>query len=255
MNFLIIEDEIKTAKSLARIIHNIRPKFRIVSILQSVEAVVNWLQHEEMPDLIFMDIQLADGKCFKIFEDTEINVPVVFCTAYSNYTFEAFKNNGIDYILKPFKEDDIEQALKKVEQFQNYFQHKSQSELLEIIMKVSALGKTKTNFLIFSQNKYLNIPTDEISYFYKNAEGIFINTVHNNSYLIKDTLDEIQRQLNTQDFFRVNRQYLIAFNSIKEVQHYFNRRLLLLLRNVETGEKILVSREKATVFIDWLANR
>ncbi|KFF27322.1 LytR/AlgR family response regulator transcription factor [Chryseobacterium vrystaatense] len=255
MNILIIEDEIKAAKVLADNLKKIRSESHILSILQSVESAVDWLQNETLPDLIFMDIQLADGKCFEIFESVDINIPVIFCTAYSDHTFEAFRNNGIDYILKPFTPNEIELSLQKLEQFRNYFQKQnSPAELLQIIKSVFPSEKAKTNFLIFSQNRYLNIPSIEISYFCKKTEGTFLSTTENKMYPMKETLEELQRQVSPEDFFRVNRQYLIAFKSIREVQHYFHRKLLIIL-DVETSEKVFVPREKTTLFLEWLANR
>lgn len=255
MNILIIEDEIKAAKVLADNLKKIRPESHILSILQSVESAVEWLENETLPDLIFMDIQLADGKCFEIFESVDINIPVIFCTAYSDHTFEAFRNNGIDYILKPFTPNEIELSLQKLEQFRNYFQKEnSPAELLQIIKSAFPSEKAKTNFLIFSQNRYLNVPTTEVAYFCKKTEGTFLSTTENKMYPMKETLEELQRQVSSEDFFRVNRQYLIAFKSIREVQHYFHRKLLIIL-NVETPEKVFVPREKTTQFLEWLANR
>ncbi|MDN5395493.1 MAG: LytTR family DNA-binding domain-containing protein [Chryseobacterium sp.] len=255
MNILIIEDEVKAAKALADNLKKVRPESQILSILQSVESAIDWLQNETLPDLIFMDIQLADGQCFEIFESVDIHIPVIFCTAYSDHTFEAFRNNGIDYILKPFTTNEIELSLQKLEQFRNFFQKQnSPAELLQIIKSVIPSEKTKTNFLIFSQNRYINVPTGEISYFCKRTEGTFLSTTDHKVYPMKETLEELQRQVSPEDFFRVNRQYLVAFKSIREVQHYFHRKLLILL-DVETSEKVFVPREKATLFLEWLSNR
>ncbi|QNK61563.1 response regulator transcription factor [Pedobacter sp. PAMC26386] len=256
MRILIVEDEIKTAKALARFLQSVKPEIVISGMVESVEDTILWISQKNPVDLIFMDIQLADGSCFDIFEAVKIEAPVVFCTAYSEYTTLAFKNNGIDYILKPFTKVDIENALLKVEELSNFFQRMAQpdSKLLEVIKSLTKEKEGKTSFLVFHHHSYINIATAEIKYFYKSLTGVFAVIDEMNAYPIKESLDEIQRLLNPDDFYRINRQYIIAFKSIKEVQHYFDRKLLVKLV-LNTVEKLIVGREKSTLFLSWLGNK
>lgn len=254
MRILIIEDEIKTAKSLARLVESIYPNANVVDILQSVQRSIQWFGGNNQPDLIFMDIQLADGPSFDIFKKVSITAPVIFCTAYNEYAIEAFRNNGIDYILKPFDSKAIESSLEKVRTLKNYFQ-KEVLPAEEISKLLYSLAEdTKKSFLVYSQNSYMNIPTPTIAYFYKDLSGINLVTKDNKRYSINESLDEIHKMVGKQAFYRINRQYLVAFNSITEVQHYFNRKLILKLI-IDTDEKLTVGREKSREFLDWLGNR
>lgn len=255
MKILIIEDEIKTARSLARMIQTSDPDASVIDILQSVSSSIIWFSQNDNPDLIFMDIQLADGLSFEIFKKVNINAPVVFCTAFNDYAIQAFKSNGVDYILKPFNISDIESALEKVKNLKNYFQKNvlPTAEISKILMAFP-LETAKKSFLVYNQNSYINIATSVIIYFYKGLNGINMVTEDKKRYAMNESLDEIHRLVGKQSFYRINRQYLVAFKSITEVQHYFNRRLILKLV-VETDEKLTVGREKANEFLDWLGNR
>ncbi|SKA33290.1 DNA-binding response regulator, LytR/AlgR family [Chitinophaga eiseniae] len=256
MKILIIEDEVKTASALSRHLHAMRPGTIIAGAIQSVEEAVLWFNRKEPVDLVFMDIQLTDGACFDIFKSVKVEAPVIFCTAYSEYTTQAFKNNGIDYILKPFTQADIENALLKVEHFSSFFQRTAQADtrLLDLLKSISGEKQGKTSFLVFHQHSYINLSTSEIKYFYKSLTGVFAVTDESHEYPMKESLDEIQRLLAPRDFYRINRQYIIAFKSIQEVQHYFDRRLTVTLV-VKTAEKLIVGREKATSFLHWLGDR
>lgn len=255
MKILIIEDEIKTAKSLARLIQSAGDEIEILDILQSIKSTVAWFRNNEQPDLIFMDIQLADGLSFEIFEAIKIVSPIIFCTAFNEYAVQAFKNNGIDYILKPFNKNDIQTALDKVKNLRNYFQNEALStEAISKILKSLNTIDTKQNFLVYSRNAYINIPTSSIAYFYKSLSGIHMVTDDKKKYSLNESLDEIHRMVGRKSFFRINRQYLIAFKRITEVQHYFERKLIVTL-NQPTEEKLIVGREKAGDFLEWLRNR
>ncbi len=165
MNIIIIEDELKTAKSLANIILGLRPGDKITGQYQSVAGSVSALSEGPMPDLIFMDIQLADGLCFEIFKSVKITCPVIFCTAYDEYSLEAFKNNEVDYVLKPFSKQDIQDALRKVDELKNFFQQKAVPDLGDLLSKL-APPSGKTSFLIFQNQKYKTINVEDIAFFY-----------------------------------------------------------------------------------------
>jgi len=253
MNIIIIEDEIKTAKSLENIILGLRPEAKIIGKCQSVESSIKALSADNKPDLIFMDVQLADGLCFDIFQAVEVASPVIFCTAFDEYSLEAFKNNGVDYVLKPFSKDDIREALIKVDGLKNFFQKKSIPDLSELLLKLNPPA-TKTSFLVFRNQKYSTVQVENIAFLYIRYDDTVIVCFDKESYSINKSLDQIASIVSPKQFFRVNRQYLVNFKAIKEVEPYFMRKLHVKLV-VETPEKLLVNKEKAHGFLSWMEER
>lgn len=255
MNILIIEDEIKTAKSLAQIITSIRTDAKIVATIQSVERAVSFLTENPQPDLIFMDIQLSDGLCFEIFESVKVIPPIIFCTAYDNYAIEAFKANGIDYLLKPFKKEHIESALDKLSNLRSYFStEKPLVPDLEMLLKRLGEPDGKKSFLVFKQNKYLTVKTENIAFFYIHNETTSIMTFDHHEYSISQPLEEVQGIVPASQFYRLNRQYLVNFDAIKEVEHYFSRKLFVKL-TIPSPDKLLIGKEKVSSFLNWLESR
>ncbi|RFZ90248.1 DNA-binding response regulator [Mucilaginibacter conchicola] len=253
MNIIIIEDELKTAKSLENMIISLRPGANITGRYQSVESSVAALSANGQPDLIFMDIQLADGLSFEIFKEVKITCPVVFCTAYDEYSLDAFKSNGVDYVLKPFSKDDIQNALTKVDELKNFFQQKGVPDLGELLGRFS-VPEGKTTFLVFKNNKYATIQTEDIAYFYIRNESTSIMCFNKQEYAINQSLDQVAGAVSAKQFFRLNRQYLINFRAINEVEHYFMRKLYVKL-TIETSEKLLINKEKSHSFLAWMENR
>jgi len=255
MNIIIIEDEVKTAKALGQLILSIRPDIQILSYIQSVDGAINYLSQNDQPDLIFMDIQLADGLCFEIFKSIEVVSPVIFCTAFDDYAIEAFKSNGIDYVLKPFSRESIAQAIKKAGELKNFFQ-RNKKNLPDFDYLLTRTGEHigKSSFLVFKNNKYLTVQTEKIAYFFIKNETPTIMTFEKGEYQITQSLEEVSKLLSANQFFRINRQYLVNFSAIKEAEHYFSRKLILKLA-VPTEEKLLVGKDKATAFLSWLENR
>jgi two-component system response regulator LytT len=255
MEILIIEDELKTARALARLITAAEQESRIVKTIQSVQSAVAFLAEAPPPELIFMDVQLADGQCFEIFKRIQVNVPVIFCTAFDDYMMEAFKANGVDYVLKPFSQETIAAALLKVRNLKNFFQQGGTPSvsLAQLIEKLQPKS-FKKSFLVFSHQKYQTIGTNTIAYCYVRNEGTTLVTMDGQEYALPQTLEEVQWQVDEQDFFRLNRQYLIAFRAIKEVEHYFARKLSISLK-VPTDKNLLVGKDKATQFLRWLDQR
>ena len=256
MNILLIEDEIKTAKALAALILVIRPEAKIVGSIQSIETAVSYLTENTPPDLIFMDIQLADGLCFDIFKLVKIVSPVIFCTAYDDYTIDAFKTSGIDYILKPFSEETITAAFNKLSTLKSFFQQTPSAqtiplETIENLLNKSAGNTGKKSFLVFKGTKYIIVPTETIACFYIKNEVVTIINFNAQEFGITQSLDEVHTLLDTNQFFRVNRQYLINFKAVAEVEHYFSRKLFVKL-TINTPDKVLVGKEKVTAFLHWL---
>lgn len=253
MKIVIIEDEVKAAKSLAGLITQIKPGADIVASLQSIESAVNYLSQNAAPDLIFMDIQLSDGVSFEIFKAVKINCPVVFCTAYGEYAMDAIKANGIDYILKPFSKEQLEQAFEKVDSFKNFFQQNTQPNIDELIKRLG-VDDGKKSFLVFKENKYATLATDQIAYIYIKHDTTTIVTFQQQTYTLPQSIDQVQNQLSAKQFYRLNRQYLVNFSAIKEVEHYYGRKLLVKLV-VPNPDDLLLGKEKTTAFLQWLENR
>lgn len=253
MNIIIVEDEIKAAKSLAALISKVRPDAKVLSYLQSIEGAITYLSQHEAPDLIFMDIQLSDGLSFEIFKSVKINCPVVFCTAYGEYAMDAIKANGIDYLLKPFSKEDLQDAFEKAENFRNFFQQHTQPDLDSLLKKIG-LDEGKKSFLVFKNNKYVTVQTEQIAFIHIKYDSPTIMTFQQEEFPLTQSLDQVQGQLSAKQFFRLNRQYLINFAAIKEVEHYFARKLLVKLV-IPSPEKLLIGKEKTSGFLNWLESR
>jgi DNA-binding LytR/AlgR family response regulator len=253
MNIIIIEDELKAARSLENMIAEVRPQAKVIARLQSIEDSLAYLSNNRQPDLIFMDIQLSDGLCFEIFKSVKISCPVVFCTAFDEYSLEAFKANGVDYVLKPFSKTDIADAFKKVDELRNFFQQKVTPDVNALLSQaVPPAGKK--SFLVFKNNKYTTVATDTIAFFYIRNELSTIMCFDQQEYIINQSLDQISSLLSPIDFFRLNRQYIVNFSAIKEIEHYFMRKLFVKLV-IPTPEKLLINKEKSPAFLNWLDNR
>ncbi|MGN8056289.1 LytR/AlgR family response regulator transcription factor [Pedobacter sp. 22163] len=253
MNIIIIEDELKTAKSLENIILSLRPDVKIVGQYQSIEGSVKALLEQPQPDLIFMDIQLADGLCFEIFKQVKVNSPIVFCTAFDEYSLEAFKRNGVDYVLKPFSKTDIQEAFQKVDGLRNFFQQKVIPDLSNLLTKLNSPAG-KESFLVFKNQKYTTVQTENIAFFYIRNDASTIMCFDKQEFALSQSLDQITALVSSKQFFRVNRQYLVNFKAIKEIEHYFLRKLFVKLV-IETPDKLLINKEKTPAFLSWMEDR
>ena len=253
MKVIIIEDEIKAAKSLAGLIQKVRPAVKIAATLQSIESAVNYLSQQEGPDLIFMDVQLSDGLAFEILKSVKVRCPIIFCTAYGEYAMDAIKANGIDYLLKPFSQEDLQAAFEKVESFKNFFQQHTQPDL-EGLLKRIGLDEGKKSFLVFKNHKYITVQTDSIAFIYIRYDSTTIMTFDGQPYPIDQSMDQLQTVLSPKQFYRVNRQYLVNFSAIKEVEHYSARKLFIKLV-VPSPDELLIGKEKTTAFLEWLGDR
>jgi DNA-binding LytR/AlgR family response regulator len=251
MNVLIVEDEIKTAQLLKELIES-KPDFIVVSIQDSIESTVSYLnKNKDKIDIMFLDIQLADGLSFEIFNHIQLNIPIVFCTAYDEYVLQAFKSNGIDYILKPFEDDDIFKSLEKTKKLKNSLSKDS----LNNIEKIQSLLKKKKSYqksiIVYVGEKMIPINIDDISIFQLENEVIRIYCSDNKKYFVFKRMDEIESILDDKIFFRINRQMIINRNSIKEIEPFFNRKVIVKT-NIPLSEKAIVSRLKVKPFLNWL---
>ena len=251
MNVLIIEDENKTAAMLKELIE-LHHEYLVVNICESIEASVNYLKkNQQKLDLVFMDIQLADGQSFEIFEQIHVNIPVLFCTAYDEFMLKAFKNNGIDYILKPFKEEDIQKALAKVEQLKSIFS--LNTNFNTNIKNLFVKEPFQTSFLVRYKEKMYPIEVADIAMAYLENEVVYLVNFKGEKHVIFKTLEQFESAVSPQQFYRINRQMLVNRAAIKEIESYFNRKVVVHVKMPFT-EKAIVSRLKVTSFLEWVEN-
>lgn len=248
MKILIIEDELPAAKRLQRLIRAIDENIDVAGVLGSVEETVNWFQSNPMPDLVFMDVQLEDGNCFEIFEQVNLNTPVIFTTAYDQYALRAFKVNSVDYLLKPVSRESLQTALEKYRTvFEAEFRQKQLRTLIDQLKPAF-----KERFLVRVGEKFRSVPVDTITCFYVREKYNFLLTRDGINYGIDLTLDRIEQVVDPVRFFRVNRKYIISFSAISEVIAYSGSRLKIVLNNWKDGEDIIVSRERVSEFKRWM---
>ncbi|MBB3188509.1 LytR/AlgR family response regulator transcription factor [Microbacter margulisiae] len=253
MKIVILEDEAKTAADLKETLIQLDKSAEIVKIFDSVEASIDYFRENEMPDILFSDIQLADGLSFELFDAINITCPVIFCTAFDEYAIEAFRTKGIDYILKPFDEQSIRKSLEKVKQLEQHFT--SQNHLLKTLGEALLQQKNyKTAFLISFQGKMIPVATSDIACFYIADEMVYLHTFSNKKYVTDYSLDEIEHMIDPKQYYRANRQFIIHFNAIVEVEPFFARKLAVKT-NLHLPSSIVISKAKATDFLDWMENR
>ncbi|UPQ78401.1 LytTR family DNA-binding domain-containing protein [Flavobacterium azooxidireducens] len=250
MRIIIIEDEKPAARLLQRKVEKLG--LQVETMLHSVEEALQWFNSNQHPDLIFLDIQLSDGLSFEIFEKIEIKSAVIFTTAFDEYALRAFKLNSIDYLLKPIDEEELDIAISK---FKNQFQKSSISSLdFEAIkrMLVNPTEKTyKQRFTIKIGEHLKMISIDEVECFYSENKGTYLHTVDNRDYLLDNTLEQLESELNPKDFFRVSRKFIIPLKTIKDIVVYSNSRLKVILPTYKADE-VIVSRERVNDFKIWL---
>mgnify|MGYP006300657849 CR=1 FL=1 len=251
MRILIVEDEPLAAAQLAAHISALRPDAKIEQVCDTVKSAVTWLQNNKAPDLAFFDIQLGDGLSFDIFEQVDFLHPVIFVTAYNQYALQAFKVNSIDYLLKPIERPELEKALEKFDSF-----HKSNFTSLtpEVITQViSSLKqkKYKERFVVKVGTHLRVVETCEVLYFYSFQKGTYAKHTDGKDYLLDQSLEMVEELVDPAGFFRINRKYLVALKSIKDVLAYSNSRLKLKVQHAEEDD-FLVAREKVKSFKKWL---
>jgi two-component system response regulator LytT len=250
MDIIIIEDEPITAEDLREIIIQVNPQANVVKILSSVKEAISYLKATPAVDLIFSDIQLGDGLSFEIYQQVDVKAPIVFCTAYDEYALTAFRTNGIHYILKPFNEVMIQEALTKFHSLKSTFSLDSQA-LLQLMQTLTRAPQDKsTSILVYQREKVIPVKIKDIALFYIKNEVCHLHTFDQKNYLVNKSLDEIQ-QIVGNDFYRANRQFIINRDAIKEASSYLARKVNIIL-NIPFSESIMVSKEKMSDFYTWL---
>lgn len=252
MNTLIIEDEKAAVNNLKVLLTDVAPQCTVIGVIDSIVDSLKWLQDNPMPELIFMDIHLADGSAFEIFEHAQITCPVIFTTAYDEYALKAFKVNSIDYLLKPIGEKDIKKAMDKLSLLTDKKQCENDS-LSQLIKAINEQKQYKNYLLIPNKgSKLLPLPTESISCLYIDNGVVKAITRKNESYIIPHTLDELTELLNPNRFFRANRQYIISKDAVLDIDHWFNGRLAVNLI-IPTKDKILITKARVSEFKEWFA--
>jgi DNA-binding LytR/AlgR family response regulator len=252
MKALIIEDEVLAARHLQHVLDEVG-NITVITILESISESVEWFKINPQPELMFLDIHLADGSAFEIFKHVEISCPVIFTTAYDEYALKAFKVNSIDYLLKPVDADAVKGAMKKIETLSLY--NKPVDEFKKFIDSFNKGLSYKTHFLIPAKgDKLIPVQSADIAFIYIDSGIVKARTFDEKSFRFEFTLDELSEMLNPYDFFRANRQFIIARKAIKDIDIWFNSRLSVNLKIV-APEKILLSKARIPEFKSWFGGQ
>ena len=246
---IIVEDETAAAVNLRSMLATIAPDVEVVAVLESVEESVDYFSKGADADVVFMDIHLADGDSFRIFKSVDIDIPIIFTTAYDEYALEAFKVNSIDYLLKPFKEEDLQRALSKLHRLtegERTEQRDSRNRMVEEVQMPSV-----QTMLLRYKDKIIPVAVEDVAFFYTSAERVTLTTLTGESYAVDKTLEALGQQLPLQMFFRANRQFIISRRAVKDIAVWFGSRLSLNL-TVDIPEKIIISKARVPEFKLWL---
>jgi two-component system response regulator LytT len=257
MKILIVEDEDLAVKKLKKTLMSVDDSATIVGEADSIKSTVNWLQNNPSPDLILMDIELADGQSFEVFNHVQVKSPVIFITSYDEYALKAFKVNSVDYLLKPVQKEDLEAALDKYRQMKKMYGSDKDSSTISLDVLVKELQQKlqtkdyRKRFLVKHGQKLVSVEVDEIAYFFSDGRLNFFKTFDNRKFVVDYTMDELNDMLDPDKYFRISRSFFISVNSVAQIHDYFGNRILLHLKP-ETDKEAIVSREKVTDFKTWL---
>lgn len=249
MKVIIIEDEQPALKRLQRLVETIRPEAKICAHADSVEDAVEIISSHQDADLIFMDIQLADGISFDIFSKIEVRPPVIFTTAFDHYAVKAFKVNSIEYLLKPIEEQELKEAFVKFDRLRQQVIPTDYSEILTAIREKK--DGYKKRFLVKTAGRLTFVNVQDIAYFFSEEGNSFLVTTNNDRFLLESILEEVETNLDPTAFFRINRKMIVSLSSIKRIDPHFNNRYALEL-NPQFEEEAVVSRQRSAEFRSWL---
>jgi len=251
MKVLIVEDELAASDNLTYLLHSIDKSIEVVQVLDSVKSSVVFFSKPHDAEVVFMDIHLADGISFEIFEQTNIDIPVIFTTAYNQYALKAFKFNSIDYLLKPIDKDELEDALQrfKVQNMEKRIDDGQVKGLLDLIQTKNK--NFKTTFLVSLRDQMIPLKTDNIAYFRIDTGVVKVITSDNKTYSVDANMEDIEEELDPSLFYRANRQFIIKKEAVVNLKAYFNGKLVVEVNPV-CDERIIISKAKATEFKDWI---
>ncbi|MCO6479993.1 MAG: response regulator transcription factor [Phaeodactylibacter sp.] len=252
MRVLIVEDEALAVRKLRKAILAVDPGLEIAGVTDSIQGTVDWLRANPAPDLIFMDVELADGQSFEVFNRIEVNSPVIFVTSYDEFALKAFKVNSVDYLLKPIQKDELEAAIQKFKKSRvaNAPLPDLENLLLELQAKLQP-REYRTRFLVKQAQRLVSVEVKDIAYFYSDDKMNFFKTFDNRRFLVDYLMDELEAMLDPRRFFRINRSLFVSAESIVKIDDYFGARLILQLKPPMEKEA-LVSREKVSGFKVWM---
>jgi DNA-binding LytR/AlgR family response regulator len=249
MDVLIVEDEAPAAERLKFLLHQHDPSIKVCACLDSIDETVSYLKNRSHPDLLLLDIHLADGHSFEIFNRVQYKRPVIFITAYDQYALDAFRVMSIDYILKPVSRDALKGAFGKLKNLTTDILPSLYSGLSAA---VTTAGKYKSNFLIKVGQRHFFVNTDDVAYFRADNKVVFLTDKTGHRYIIDYTLERIQEIVNPNDFFRMNRRFIVNRSFIGEIKPYFNSRLFIRLKQSSESELIVISRDRVPDFKHWI---
>lgn len=252
MRVLLVEDEKLAAERLSQLLLKLNPAIEIAGRTDSVRRTLEWLENHPSPDLLFLDVQLADGLSFEIFEKVDLRAPVIFTTAYDEYAVRAFRVNSLHYLLKPIDDDELQAALEKFD----YWGPAKQSPAAIPAEKLEALfdmlGRAyKERFIIKVGDHIRSVEAKEVDHFVSQEKATFLQTREGKRFIVDFTLDQVEGLVDPAAFFRINRKYLVAYSAIKDIVAWSNSRLRLVLHNCDDFE-VIVAREKVNGFKEWL---
>jgi two-component system, LytTR family, response regulator LytT len=252
MKIFIVEDEELAVKKLQKTLASIDAAAEVVGTADSIQSSVEWLEQNPQPDLILMDIELADGQSFEIFNLTEVKSPVIFTTSYDEYALKAFKVNSIDYLLKPIQKEELQTALEKFGRTQGAGKPEISIDNLvkELQLKLQPKEYRK-RFLVKNGQKLVSMEVADIAYFYSDGRLNFFKTADNKKFIVDYTMDELEEMLDPERYFRISRSFYVSIASIDKIDDYFGNRLILQLKPT-VDKEALVSREKVTDFKKWM---
>lgn len=250
MRVVIIEDETAAAQNLSAILRKIFPDVEIVDTIDTVVDSVEFFRSAPAIDLVFMDIHLADGASFRIFDNVEVETPIIFTTAYDQYAIEAFKVNSIDYLLKPINEEDIKRSVEK-------WQRLTSTERKEYTSRISNIAhnqhQEQHTFLVHFRDKIIPLHNQDIAFLHTFEERVTAYCHNGNKYQIDLTLEALQAKLSGGEFFRANRQFIISRKAVKDISVWFGSRLTVNL-TIETPERIIIPKARVHDFKKWLTS-
>ena len=260
---IIVEDEPLAARRLADLLARQPDPVQVLGTAESVTQAVQLLESDPAPDVLFLDIHLADGLSFEIFEQTAVRCPVIFTTAYDQYALQAFKVNSVDYLLKPIDEEELAAALRKLRArlpaapqalpgTTPAFDPALLTQLMQQMQQAPAAASYKTQFVVRVGEHLKVVLLDQIAYFFSLEKATFLQTAEGRKYVVDFTMDQLETLLDPRRFFRLNRAYLAQQSAIQDIIHYTNSRLQTVLKPTAPDAQVLVSREKVNVFKSWL---
>jgi DNA-binding LytR/AlgR family response regulator len=252
MKILIVEDEELAVKKLRKNLMSVSDSAEVVGVTDSIKTTVEWLQENPHPDLILMDIELADGQSFEIFNLTEVRSPVIFTTSYDEFALKAFKVNSLDYLLKPVQKEELQAALNKYQKLKVSSEgNLNMDDLVKELQQKLKPKSFRKRFLVKHAQKLISVEISDIAYFYSDGRLNFFKTNDNKKFVVDYTMDELEDMLDPEIYFRISRSFYVSIDSVEKIDDYFGNRLILGLKPA-VDKEALVSREKVTDFKNWL---